>query len=222
MDENKEKMMVDGLHTSGIREIDISYPSNSHKSRNIDKKEKPKPQKIVKNGVVQKKKTLGKKLAESFLGDDTKSVGQYMIYDVLIPAAKSTISDMVSGGMERLLFGEVRSDKSHRGKNKSYVSYASYYNNRDRETSSSQRSRNRYAFDDIILKSRGEAEEVISMLVDYIEDYGQATVGDLYDLVGVTSQFTDQKYGWENLSDAGVSRVRDGYLLDLPKPKLLD
>ena len=78
----------------------------------------------------------------------------------------------------------------------------------------SLRNRSRHNFDDIILDSRGEAEEVLSHLVDLVDDYGMASVADLYDLVGITSNFTDNKYGWTNLSSASVSRVRDGYLID--------
>ena len=38
----------------------------------------------------------------------------------------------------------------------------------------------------------------------------------------VTVNFTDNKYGWKDLSSASVSRVRDGYLLNLPRTVLLD
>lgn len=223
MSENKEKMVVDGLHTNGIRTVNVSFPSNSHKSKAIDEnKEKPKLQKIVNSGVVQKKKPFTKKISEAILGDDSKNVGQYLLYDVLVPAAKDTLSDLVTGGVEMLLFGERRAKKHNSNANRSYVSYSGYYNNKKERSEISPRNRVRHSFDDIILVSRGEAEHVIDMLVDQIEEYDQVTVADLYDLVGITSQFTDHKYGWTNLRDASVSRVREGYLLDLPRPVLLD
>ena len=73
-----------------------------------------------------------------------------------------------------------------------------------------------------VLDTRGEAEEVLSHLVDLTEDFGGARVADLYDLVGLESQFTDDKYGWMTLNTATVSRVRKGYLINLPKPILMD
>jgi hypothetical protein len=43
------------------------------------------------------------------------------------------------------------------------------------------------------------------------------SVADLYDLVGVTGNYTDNKYGWTDIRSASVIRVRDGYMLKLPK-----
>jgi len=221
----KHKIKAD-YGASGIKNIEMDLPSNSYKSREpkaevvVDKK----IGKITTGNVKTKKKGFGKKFAEVFIGDDVTSVSSYIIYDVLIPAAKSTLSDMVSGGIEMLLFGEAKGTRTRRDKNKSYVSYSSYSRN-ERERSTPDRAsvnRARLNFDDIILETRGEAEEVLSHLVDLTEDYGQATIADLYSLVGMTSAFTDDKYGWTNLSTATVSRVREGYLINLPKAILVD
>ena len=134
------------------------------------------------------------------------------------------ITDTVSNGIEMLLFGQTRGSRTRRDRGRSYVSYSNYYKDRyrDRARYVSQRNRARHNFDDIILESRGEAEEVLSHLVDLTEDYGMASVADLYDLVGVTSNFTDNKYGWDNLSSGRVVPVRGGYLLELPRPIVLD
>lgn len=207
-----------------MAEIDREkYPSNSY-TKKLDKREERKVEKVTKGTVTRKRKTLGKKMSESFFGDDGKGVLHYVIYDVLIPAAKSTISDMVSGGIEVLLFGDTKGRNVKRDKGKSFVSYSSYYNGisdkRDRDRDRSSRAR--HNFDDIVFETRGEAEEVLSCLVDLIEDYGMASVGDYYDLAGITSNFTDDKYGWDNLSSASVSRDRNGYVINLPKTRMLD
>lgn len=219
MDEKNVKMEVDGLGTSGVRDIDMKYPSNSHRSKTSEKERNSK--KVISGNVVTRKKSLGKKIGETFLGDDTKSVGQYILYDVLIPAAKSTISDMVTGGIEMLLFGESRSSGRSR-RSRTYSNYSSYYSGERERKPTIYHSRSRHSFDDIILETREDAEEILTSLVDYIEDYGQATVSDLYDFLGKTGDFTDNKWGWDNLRTASVSRVREGYLLNLPKPIPLD
>ena len=56
-------------------------------------------------------------------------------------------------------------------------------------------------------------------MYDLVNSYDSATVADFYDLVGITSEFTDNKWGWTNLHGSRVIRARDGYLLDLPKPE---
>ena len=87
--------------------------------------------------------------------------------------------------------------------------------------SMSHRGRVRFDFDEIILTSRAEAEEVIDRLFDMVSQWSRASVSDLYALVGFKSEHTDEKWGWTNLRGAGVSRVRGGYLLDLPEPEPL-
>lgn len=222
MEEKVGTISVDRGAYEGIRKESITLQPNSHKSKSsVDKA--PKLEKVIKGAVVTKKKPLSKRFAETFLGTDREDVMTYIIHDVVIPAAKSTISDVITGGIEMLLFGETRGSRTRRDKGKSYVSYSGYYNNPRKEASAAEsRKRARHNFDDIILESRGEAEEVLSVLVDNIDIYGMSTVADLYDLVGITSNFTDNKYGWTNLASATVSRVRDGYLISLPKPVVLD
>jgi hypothetical protein len=48
------------------------------------------------------------------------------------------------------------------------------------------------------------------------------SVADFYDLVGVDGTYTDNKYGWTNIRNAYVNRVRDGYVIKLPRAISLD
>lgn len=202
------------------------FPGNSHTEK-AAKKEK-KVDKVVSGPVSRKKRPMGRRVADTLTHEDADkdSVSRYIIYDVLIPAAKTTISEMVSGGVEMLLFGDTRGSRTNRRRDKSYVSYNSVSRNNDRpgrpNRAVSYENRSRHNFDDVIIPSRGEAEEVLSALVDLIEEYGAATVADFYDLVGVTGSFTDEKYGWTELGRASVSRVRHGYLINLPKTRVVD
>lgn len=217
----RKDMKVD-MGSEGSRTVKVDYPSNSNKQK---AEKQHKVEKVITGGLVTRKKPLGKKFVETFIGEDVNTVSSYILHDVLIPAAKSTVVEIVQGGIEMLLFGEKKGTRTRRDGNRSYVNYTSYSSDSRRERErkeASSTSRARHNFDDIILKSRGEAEEVISCLVDLVIDYGEATVADLYDLVGITGNFTDNKYGWRDLSSASVSRVRDGYLLNLPRVKLLD
>lgn len=209
----------------------LNYPANSHKARegSASSKESKAPeqraQKVVTGEVVKRKKPLGKKIAETFAGDDAQNVGQYILFDVIIPAAKSMISDAVSQGIERMLFGDSKRRTTNGGSRPGYTSYNKMYSRDSDRTdgrSISRRARAAHDFDEIILTSRGEAEEVLDRLTDLIENYDVATVSDLYDLVGITGSFTDDKWGWTSLAGAGVSRVREGYLLNLPKTQPID
>ena len=53
--------------------------------------------------------------------------------------------------------------------------------------------------------------------------YGIARVADLYDLVGERHEYTDNDYGWTNISNAEAVRVRteDGYGYAIKMPRAL-
>ena len=60
------------------------------------------------------------------------------------------------------------------------------------------------------------------MLDELIETYGLVRVADLYDLVGITGNYTDNKYGWMNIRNAEIMRVRDGYMIKMPRAVPID
>ena len=224
-----------------------NFPSNSRAQKPAVNSEKTtedkKVERVVTGKVKKQKRGFGKKVADTLCEDDTKNVGSYIIYDVLIPAAKDMLSDMVGGGVDMLLFGERRGGRgrSSRGSGRGggYTSYGSYYRGndrdrgrdrdrdrdrgRDRDRDISNRGRARHEFDELVIDNRGEAEEVLSRMADFIVDYDVVTVADFYDLVGVTQSFTDNKWGWDDLRGVKVIRARGGgYIIDLPRPRSLD
>src|SRR6266508_777028 len=198
----------------------MDYPDNSHKSKITEKEPEPKNiESVVTGDVVRRKKPLGKRFTETFVGGDAKSVWGYVFFDVLVPAAKDMASDAVSQGIDRMLFGESRSHGrrpgSRRGSSPNgHVAYNRFSPNnrdiRDEPRNPSRRARSSHDFDEIILATRVEAEEVIDRLFDLVSRYEQATVSDLYDLVGVTASYQDTKWGWADIRGAGVTRVRNG------------
>lgn len=202
------------------------YPGNSFQSKREIFLPEKKIIKVTKGSVTKKKKSLSDSFAEMVYSEDTRSVGSYILYDVLIPAFKDTISQMITTGIEMLLYGDVSRSRSglRRDGAKTHVSYNSF-SNRDRPRTSERRdprSRFRQRFDDVILDTRDDAEEVLSNMVDLIENYSVVTVADFYDLVGLPNEWSDNKFGWENLNQAYVQRVRLGYTLMLPKTIVLD
>lgn len=205
------------------------YPSNS-KTLDAQKRSEPaedkKVEKVIKGSVRRKKPSAGKKLAETFLGDDIKNVLSYVFQDVLVPAAKNMFEDMVNGGIHRLLHGDdghPPSGNLYRDRGKTYANYGGISSGRQApQRDRARANRAQHDFDTIYFDSGGEAEVVLSALVDLTIDYGRATVADFYDLVGISPAHTDYKYGWENLGGANTYRAREGYVIRLPRPILLD
>lgn len=206
------------------------FPGNSRRQRDRPSQVQAEPKKIervVQSHVDRRKKPLGKRFTEIFMGGDARSVWSFVTLDVLVPAAKDTLADAISQGFERLIFGEARSrSRSGRRPGESYINYSRYSRDRKEDPrdrpNMSHRARAAHDFDEIIIATRVEAEEVIDRMFDIVAKYECATVNDLYDLVGIQGSYTDDKYGWNDLRGAGVTRVRNGYLLDLPRPEPLD
>lgn len=199
--------------------METNYTPNSHKYKEEqkDSNERQKIEKVV-SGTAKVKKRKHNKFAEMFISEDASNVKTYILSDVLIPAAKKLVSDIVKDGIEMILYGSTGREKRSNGFRADYVSYNRYSDRKyeDRRLSDSS-VRTSYRYDDIILESRGEAEEVLDSMCDLIETYGMVSVMDLYDLVGIQGQYTDNKYGWTNLRNAEPVRTRDGYMLKLPK-----
>lgn len=193
------------------------YKPNSHKFREGEALTDKKVEKVVSGKVRTKPKSGLTKISEVFISEDAANVKSYIVMDVLVPAVKKAISDIVRDGIDMILYGESRGRKSTSAF--SYVSYRDYSRRDDDRFRDSRDSRPRsgYSYDDIILESRGEAEEVLSRMDELIDTYGNVSVADLYDLVGKSCEYTDQKYGWTNIRNAEPIRVRDGYMLKLPK-----
>ncbi len=195
------------------------YKPNSHKSKEKAEaaaKAEKKVEKVVNGTVKTKKKSEMNKVKDLFISEDAANVKSYILMDVLVPAVKKAISDIVTDGISMILFGTT-GNRSSRG-NSSFVSYDKYSRRDDERRYGNTRTRSGYSFDDIYLESRGEAEEVLSRMDELIDMYGVVSVADLYDLVGITGNYTDNKYGWTNIRNAEpVRAMGGGYMLKLPK-----
>ncbi|MDB5716123.1 MAG: hypothetical protein JWO15_3520 [Sphingomonadales bacterium] len=205
------------------------FPSNSRRPERPREPDEPKRvEQVVQGKVTQRKTPLGRRMSRNLFGGDVHSVWGYVFGDVLIPAARDAIADAVNGGIERVIFGDGGGSRSrHRSSSRGHTPYNRYSSPQSRPRDEprrelSHRARANHSFDEIILDSRVEAEDVIRRLDDLAERYDAVSVRDLYSMVGITSSYTDEKWGWTDLRDAYVSRVRNGYLLNIPKPEPID
>jgi hypothetical protein len=204
-----------------------AFPPNSRKA---ERREDKQVERVTSARAVRRKQPLGRKFAQTFFGGDARTATEYMVGHVVIPALKEMIVEAASSGFERLVYGETR---PKRGRPTSgplgYVSYNRQPQTQRPDSRPPQQNRlprsarARHDFDDIIIPSRQEAEEVIDRMFDLVSKYDSATVADLYELTGLKSDHADVKWGWFSLQGASVGRVRGGgYLLDLPEPEFLD
>lgn len=199
------------------------YRSNSNKSR--EQKESAAPDKKIEkvvNGEVKLKKKRGLgKFSNLFGPEDVENAKDYILYDVIVPAVKDIILDTV-----RTVLGvDGRSSSTRYSSPASKIRYQGYYDDRNgRRDPGVTRSRSVYDYDDVIFKNRGEAEVVLRSMDEIISVYKIVSVADFYDLAGITTgtSWTDNKYGWSDIRNASVQRIRDGYVIRLPRPMPID
>ena len=201
------------------------YTPNSHKYKEQQKNGAPEEKRVqqVVKGPVKTKTNEVRKLADIFISEDIANVKSYIFMDVLVPAIKKAIYDIVTNGIDMFLYGGSGKNKS--GSSGAKVSYRNYYdqkNNSGYRGSENNKSNNAFDYEDIIFTNRGEAEAAKQQMEDIVAKYGFVTVNDLYEMTPLSAPYTSQKYGWMNVSNVEVVRVRDGYVLKLPRAVPID
>ena len=193
------------------------YKSNSDKSRQ-EQKEERKVEAVITGTAKTRKKGEMQKFADVFIAEDAGNVKSYIMLEVIVPAVKKAISDIITTGIDMILYGEA--GRSRKNGTASKVSYRNYYDQgSERVRAGSMNSRrNTPDYDDILFDTRGDAEVVLDAMNDIISQYGTVSVSDFYDLARVPNDnFTMNRYGWTNIGGATAVRVRDGYILKLPR-----
>lgn len=201
--------------------VRVDLPSNSKTAKPKPPEEK-KVEPVVTGEVIRRKRSPFARLTHQFVAEDSGSVIEYLVQEVLVPAAKTLIYDMFTQGLERKLYGEARPKSPAQRGYTSYNTRATTVTNArhipgSNVTPLSRHQRANHDFADIILANRGDVEDVLDRLRDLVNEYGHATVEDFYDLIGMTGDFTDAKWGWYDLRSASIRPVRGGYMFNLPR-----
>ena len=193
------------------------YKSNSDKS-----KTKPKIEPVISGGATVKKKSEFKKFTEALITRDFKSISSFVIGDVLIPAGKKAIEELV----HMILHGEASRNTSDTRGAASKVSYRSYWDKRDdvvrrdsREYPQQPRALSGYNYDEIEFQTFKDADDVLDRMEELLSIYRVVSVADLYDLAKLTDDnYTNNNYGWVDISGTKIVENRNGkWVLKLPK-----
>lgn len=193
---------------------------NSHKAKEQEKRVKP--EKVIKGKVRTKKKSELTKFIDSFISEDLPDIKHYILFDVLMPSIKKAVVDMVTDGVNMLLYGEVRAKK--RSGLSDIPSYRSYSKeSKYREDRSRVR---RCEYDDFTVDTKEEALSVFKTMDEIIDRYSHVTIADLYDILGKVAPHTAENYGWNDVSRADTVKIRneDGewvWLLKFPRAHLI-
>ena len=203
---------------------------NSHKYKReqkekAEKKVEKRAEAVVTGGASLRKKSDARKLTERLVSEDVSSVKHYVVEDVLIPSLKDAFYNLITEGLNMLLFGgSGKSVKRTVGGGNNRTNYRAFSEDpRDRDRRHSG-SRSFIEFDDVEFNNRGDAEYVLDQMFEILDNYSMVRVLDLYDLANIQNPpFTADRYGWTNLRSARVERLRGGkFIIRLPRAVQID
>ena len=184
--------------------------------------DKKKVEQVVEGPAKKKKKSGLAKFIDTFVEDDAASVKQYVVEDVLIPGFKDILYDTVTNSLNRFLYNDREAPRRNNGGNvTSFTRYTGRYqqNNRSNTRETRPLRNGGYSFDNVVVPSRGEAQEVLDSLGELLSEYGTVSVADLYDMCGLQTKHTDNNYGWESLNGFSIKRYSSTeYEILTPRP----
>lgn len=200
------------------------YKPNSHRFKEQQKQEQEekKVTKVIDGNARLRKKNGASKLADILVAEDINTVKDSLFSDILVPALKKVISDVVTNGIDMILYGSTGASRP-KGPG-STISYSKYYTQpRTQTTRPHPVSLATYNYDEVEIQTRAKAETVLMQMDEIVDTYGFVKVADLYELAGVSGNYTGYNYGWDNIRSASVVRLPNGwYTIKLPRAKPID
>lgn len=206
---------------------------NSSLSGPIKDKKKPIEKVELKGTVVAKRPSLLSRLRDTFIKEDIHDVGDYILWDIIVPTIGRTLNDIICGTSNRIFLGSGYSPSNsnlYRERGVTYVRRTDYnsVSNKPARTESRRlpaqtqpQNRVNFGLNEIVFDNYDDAASVLERLVDYLDTYGSVSVDDFFDLIGQTSPYTSQKWGWTSLTSATIVNSVGGYFIKLPAPVVI-
>ena len=199
------------------------YPGNSRKVNDHPKDDIPdkKIEKVVKGKVTTQKKSIGEKFADTFLAEDVDSVKVYFWQDLFVPTVKKLFADGISDAVHMLFLGSPARKANTPASSISYGGRTSYTPYNHISNTSVVNRQTTYDYNNVVVETRADAEEVLISLDEIISRYEMASIADFYELTGINGSYTDNKYGWTDIHGAYPVKTSNGWLIKMPKAQPL-
>lgn len=197
---------------------EVSIPTADQNKPEINIPERPEnyiPEvKQVAQGTLVKK-SKAKSAFATFIGKDIADLKHYIFLDIVLPTIKRGLMEIVSA-----ILGEpISRSASNRGNTTVFDYSRQYRGNTSYSRSTPQPVVNEpFRFEDVEVPI-DEAQEIMNNMADLVRDRGYASLADLYQMAGIhTGRFTDNEWGWYDLSSAKIKPKFNGRaLIVMPK-----
>ena len=200
--------------------MENQYPANSDRGQNLpdgspaNYQEHRVKSSVVSGEVQRREKNAWDGVREFFGIAECNSFRDYV-------SALSDMTNRVYGAIDTLLGNRKWQNTTVPG---ARISYGSYYQNpvTPQQTMIIGQPKPQqpgvYGPEGVIFDMRQDAEIVLGKMFELLQMYQNVSVGDMYDLAGLTSPngYTDFKYGWRELNGARVVPFGSKFTISLP------
>lgn len=224
------------------------YPSNSQASRmrpsvpvspakpvqQPQSDDHPKAEKAIEGTATVKKRTLGSKFKGIFTSVSPREIFEDVIDKAIIPGINGMLRDAGERALDRMFGGGTGTTPTRAAArtmvtNVAHVAYNQFAkpNNitaRPADPRSpvmmTRRGQAMFDFEELEFETRKDASIILDLMYDRLQNYGSVSVAEFYGWADVRGHFTDNNYGWRDLTGAGPTRnPRTGrFVLNLPDP----
>jgi len=143
--------------------------------------------------------------------EEQKKFFDFVGKDILIPTLKNTIMD----ALKTARYGTKPTRAGFGTGNESW----------QRPLKTGKKFELDFELDNLYFSTFDEAYQILSKLKEFANEYGQVTVGHLYELLGESSPYTMEYYGWDMFDLEHAKIFHKGtniHKLELPKPVRLE
>lgn len=178
---------------------------------------------IVSVGKKKRKNIFGI-LFEEICIKNFNEMKNTFVDEVLIPQTMDWLYDLGTDFLSGILQSSKSSSKRSGSSLFGRTDYSSRFhgNTHGKRERRDEREENVRDYEEISFDTRPDAERILMKMMAAIERYQIVAVSDLLSWSGFKTSWTDEKFGWTDLSKAKVYRVNGRYYLDLPEPHAIE
>lgn len=221
------------------------YPSNSNLSKlkasvpvtpakPSSEEQRPKAEKAIEGGATIKRKSVGSRFKTIFTGVSLREITDDVIDKAIIPGIKGMLMDAGERALDRMFGSGTGGSRLPNAAARTMVTNVAHvaYNKFSAPNAASvrpdanrapmqmsRRGQSVHDFEEIEFSNRQDASLILDLMYERLQEYGSVSVAEFYAWADVRGNFTDQNWGWKDLTGAGPTRQRNGlFVLNLPTP----
>lgn len=184
---------------------------------------------VVKGAQVER--SAGKRFKDFLFAESPKALSIKIGKELVVPRLKASAEEAINGFISGMLWGDgstrpmsnIVKGTVLRGNNVPYSQISVNGNNSSllQARMASENTRSSGNYKDVVTGTQQQAELLLANMYQLLNQYRVVAVADLYELAEISPSLSDNAFGWTSLDGARISKVREGYALELPQPHII-